>query len=320
MRTALAFLIIPVVLDILFGDPAKIPHPIVYIGKLINRLEKWIRNSGMDLKMGGFLLLSLTLLIVISVFSMLQFAIGKINVTLQIIFIIYFLYTSLASKCLSEEARKVHHSLLTEDIVDSRVRLSYLVGRDTTILTREEVIKGTVETVAENTIDGVLAPLMFIAFGTLLGYPLQFAFFYKAINTLDSMVGYNNEKYGQLGFASAKMDDLVNFIPARIGSIMMLISGLLLKYDFKNGLKILLRDKRNHKSPNCAYPEAVVAGLLNIQLGGTHTYFGQEVYKPTIGDSNRTVDSEDIIISTRVMYASELILLAITIVIFVLIY
>lgn len=315
MMEILLFVIIPVILDLALGDPSHIPHPIVYIGKLISRLEKWIRKSDMDLRLGGFMLLGFSVTIVISLITVIQFSIGKLSIEAQIVFTIYFLYTSLASRCLAQEGKKVYDSLLTEDLEQSRTKLSYLVGRDTNSLSREQVIKGTVETVAENTIDGVIAPLMFIALGTYFGYPVQFVFFYKTINTLDSMVGYKNEVYGDLGFASAKLDDIVNFVPARIGSLAMLATGLFLHYDFKQGLKMLRRDRRNHKSPNCAYPESVVAGLLKIQLGGTHTYFGKEVYKPTIGDDNRLVKEDDIIGATRIMYGSELIVLALTIIV-----
>lgn len=315
MENIIFFLLIPVFLDLLFGDPVKIPHPVVYMGRLINFYEKRIRKSSVELKIGGFLLLAFTLLTVVSVITILQFLLGKVSEILQTIFTIYFLYTSLASKCLGDEGVKVYESLLTEDISQSRKRLSYLVGRDTTTLTKSDVIKGTVETIAENTIDGVLAPLLAIAVGIFFGCPLQFAYIYKTINTLDSMVGYNNEKYSDLGYASAKCDDLVNLIPARIGSISMLLSGLVLKYNFKNGLKILLRDKRNHKSPNCAYPEAVVAGLLDVELGGTHTYFGEEVYKPTIGDDNRPVREKDILDTVSVMYGSEIITLLVCLII-----
>ena len=319
MKVILIFLIIPVILDILIGDPENFPHPIIYIGKVISKYEKWVRKSKVDLKLGGFLLLFLTIITVIGVITLILFLLSKVSVILATVASVYLLYTSLASKCLDVEAKKVYYSLLNYDIETSRLKLSYLVGRDTTQLTREEVIKGAVETVSENTIDGILAPLIFIAVGIYFGYPVQFVFFYKITNTLDSMVGYQNEKYKKLGFASAKLDDLVNYIPARIGSVCMLLAGLFLKMDFKNGIKILKRDKRNHKSPNCAYPEAAVAGLLNIRLGGTHTYFGEEVYKPTIGDANREVNPTDIIDTTRIIYVSEMILLAILIIFLILI-
>ena len=308
MKTVLLFLILPVILDRIIGDPHSFPHPITYVGKTISKYEKYIRALGISLKVGGFILLILSLITVISIISLVILIAGKVSESLSIVISIYFLYTSLASRCLDIEARKVYDSLLKDKIEVSRIKLSYLVGRDTSSLTKEEVIKGTVETVAENTIDGILAPLMFIAIGIYFGYPVQFVFFYKTINTLDSMVGYKNEKYGEIGYASAKLDDIVNYIAARLGSIAMLFGAFLLRMDFKNGWKILKRDRRNHNSPNCAYPEAVVSGALNIRLGGTHTYFGKAVYKPTIGDANRAVKSEDIIYTIKIMYISEFIL------------
>ncbi len=308
MKDILLFLIIPIALDLVLGDPHNFPHPIIYIGKTISKYEKWIRKSKINLKVGGFFLTILTTLTVISVISVIFLLVEKLNSIIAVILAIYLLYTSLASRCLDVEAKKVYCSLLEQSIETSRVKLSYLVGRDTSSLTREEVIKGTVETVAENTIDGILAPLIFIAIGIYFGYPVQFVFFYKTVNTLDSMVGYQNEKYGDIGYASAKLDDIVNYIPARIGGLCMLFGGLLLNMDSKNGWKILKRDKRNHKSPNCAYPESAVAGLLNIRLGGTHTYFGEEVYKPTIGDDSREVNPQDIVDTIKIMYASEFIL------------
>lgn len=301
-------LIVPVLLDMIIGDPPDVPHPVRYIGWIIKRYENMIRKSNINLKIGGFLLTGLSLITVTVVITLILFISQKINTYLYIIISIYLLYTSLASKCLDVETRKVYKSLLEEDIDDSRKKLSYLVGRDTINLTKEEITRGAVETVAENTIDGVLAPLIFIGIGMYFGYPVQFAFIYKTINTLDSMVGYMNKKYKDIGYASAKLDDIANYIPARIGSLLMLIGGTALGYDGFNGLKISERDSRNHKSPNCGYPESVVAGLLNIQLGGTNTYFGEKVYKPTIGDKNLEIEPRNIIDTIKIMYASEIIL------------
>ena len=301
-------LIIPVILDMIIGDPPNFPHPIRYIGWIIKKYENIIRKSNINLKIGGFFLTGLTLITVTGVVTAILILAEKISYNLNLVISIYFLYTSLASKCLDVETRKVYKSLLKDDINESRKMLSYLVGRDTTSLSEEEVTRGAVETVAENTIDGVLAPLMFIGVGLYFETPVQFAFLYKSINTLDSMVGYINEKYKDIGFASAKLDDIANYIPARLGSCLMLIGGYLLGYNLKNGFKILKRDNRNHKSPNCGYPESVVAGLLNIQLGGINTYFGEKVYKPTIGDKNSEIVPSNIVETIKIMYASETIM------------
>lgn len=183
--------------------------------------------------------------------------------------------------------------------------LSWLVGRDTEHLSEAEVIKADVETIAENTTDGVTAPMIFMAIG---GAPLGFA--YKAVNTLDSMVGYRNEKYRYLGTASARMDDILNFVPARISGILMVLSAFLLKYDGRNAWQCFLRDRNKHLSPNSAQTESACAGALGIQLGGTHDYFGKAVEKPTIGEEKRQPEPEDIRRANRLMLWTSFLCLA----------
>lgn len=302
-------LIIAIILDFILGDPPQIPHPIRYIGKTIKVYENMIRKQkNINLKFGGFMLLILSLITVMLVVSLIIYVSKEIHQYLNIIISVYLTYTALAAKCLSIETKKVYKALKNNDLKESRKMLSYLVGRDTTNLSKKEVIRGTVETIAENTIDGILAPIFFFVIGIVFNAPIQMIFLYKTINTLDSMVGYIQEPYKEIGFASAKVDDLANYIPARVGSIFMLIAGGLIGYDFKNGYKILKRDRRNHKSPNCGYPESAVAGLLKIQLGGTNTYFGQRLYKPTMGDSIEDLKSENIIDTIKIMYGSEIIM------------
>lgn len=302
-------------LDLIIGDPIGIPHPIIYIGKLISFFENKIRKyMGKYLKIGGFLLVISVLAIVFSVTSLITWVVGFSKLTL-ILGMIYFLNTALAAKCLNDEAKKVSSKLEAKDLEGARIQIGYLVGRDTTKLSEEEIIRATVETVAENTVDGVLAPLLYMGVGMIFNMPLQFAFIYKAVNTMDSMVGYKNEKYRDIGFAAAKLDDLLNYIPARIGSIYMGIAGGILGYNIKNGFKILLRDRKNHKSPNCGYPESVVAGLLDVQIGGTNIYFGEIVEKPTIGDKNRDLKNQNIADTCKIMYISELLLLVTIIII-----
>lgn len=302
-------------LDLIIGDPIKIPHPIIYIGKLISYLENIIRkHMGKHLKIGGFLLVISVLTVVFSVTSLITWVISFSELTLML-GMIYFLNTALAAKCLKDEAKKVLAKLESKDLEGARIQIGYLVGRDTTQLDEAEIVRATVETVAENTVDGVLAPLFYMGVGMIFGMPLQFAFIYKAVNTMDSMVGYKNEKYRDIGFAAAKLDDVLNYIPARIGSVYMGIAGGILGYNIKNGFKILLRDRKNHKSPNCGYPESVVAGLLDVQIGGTNIYFGEIVEKPTIGDKNRELENKDISNSCKIMYISELLLLVTIIII-----
>lgn len=301
-------LIIVIVLDFILGDPPNWPHPIRYIGWSISRYEKAIRRSKINLKIGGFLLVLLSLGTTLIVTTLALKLTTYIHPLLGIIFTVYFLYACIAAKCLDVEAKKVHSAVLEKDIEKSRKKLSYLVGRDTTQLSFEQIIKGVVETVAENTVDGVLAPLFYMVIGLYFGAPVQFALGYKVINTLDSMVGYLQEPYREIGYASAKLDDIVNYIPARIGSFFMILAGGLLGYDIKEGIRILIRDRKNHKSPNCGYPESAVAGLFRIQLGGTNTYFGQTVYKPTIGDGTISVTERNIINTIKIMYGAEVLM------------
>ncbi len=308
-------LIVVVVLDLLLGDPPNWPHPIRYIGWSINKYEKIIRDRVKNLKVGGFILVFLSLITAISISTLILKITMLIDPVLAIIATIYLLYTLLAAKCMDVEARKVHGAVCEENIEKSRKKLSYLVGRDTSQLNLEEIIRGLIETIAENTVDGVLAPLFYMAIGFYFGLPVQFTLAYKVINTLDSMVGYAQEPYKEIGYASAKLDDIVNYIPARIGGFLMVVGGGLLGYDIKEGFRILIRDRRSHKSPNCAYPESAVAGLLQIQLGGTNTYFGEKIHKPTIGDKARAVTSKHIIDTIKIMYGSEFLMVIVLILI-----
>lgn len=294
--------ILPIIMDFIFGDPAKIPHPIIYIGKLIKLLENLIRKSGINLRVGGFFLLLLSLVLVIMPINFLL-NILKYNF-LYYIFIIYFSYTMLATKSLKRESEKVYLALEDEDVLKARTLINFLVGRDTEKLNEEEIIKATIETISENIIDASIAPIFYLVLGFILGYPLEFIVAYKIVNTLDSMVGYKDEKYEQIGFFSAKLDDVLNFIPARLGSIFILLAGILLKLDFKNGLRIFLRDRLNHNSPNSAHSESVVAGLLNISLGGSNIYFGKLVEKPSIGDELITVKKTMINEVNKLLYYS----------------
>lgn len=302
-----AILFISFLLDLILGDPMGLPHPVVYIGKLISKTEKIIRERFTRLKIGGAFLLFIPIAVVMIVIRSVILLAGRVNPLLGDIVTIYILYTSLASRCLAEEARKVYRRLKSNDLKGARIQIGYLVGRDTTELDYGEIRRATVETVAENTIDGVIAPLFYIALGIYLGLPAELVYGYKVVNTLDSMVGYKNERYGDIGFFSAKFDDLLNYLPARIGGVLMAIAGGILRYDFKAGLSVMIRDRKNHKSPNCAYPEGAVAGLLGIQLGGSNVYFGELVYKPTIGDALREVEDDDIERTVNIMYLSSLV-------------
>lgn len=317
--TLLILMIMAVLLDFMIGDPAGLPHPIIYIGKLIKGVENFIRKIGQDNRFGGLLLWVMVNGLVMVILTLILEGAALIHPYLKLVLTFYFMFASLAATCLKVEVKKVGTALTNSGIVEGRKFLGYLVGRDTKELSETEVIKATVETTAENTIDGILAPLFYMAIGLAIGYPVQMVFLYKTVNTLDSMVGYIQEPYKRIGYVSAKVDDLFNLIPARIGSFLMLVGGSFLVGTNKNSFKVWLRDRKNHKSPNAGYPEAAVAGLLGIQLGGTHTYFGQVLEKPTIGDATREVTMEDIDRTIKIMYMSELLMMIVLVLVLVLI-
>ncbi len=303
-----AFIIIVVILDFLLGDPEGMPHPVCGIGKVITTYETLLRRlKWLPLELGGFILAGSTIFTIWTIISLLLKAAALIHPWVHRILVIYFLYTALAAKCLKVEAMKVYQALGEDDLEEARRYLSYIVGRDTQTLDGQGIIRGAVETVAENTIDGVIAPILYMGLGMALGIPVQMTYLYKTINTLDSMVGYMHEPYREIGYASAKLDDIANFIPARSGSLIMLLAGGLVGLDVKSGYRILKRDRRNHKSPNSGHPESVVAGLLNIELGGSSIYFGHVVQKPTMGDGKRSLEDEDILRTIRITYISQVI-------------
>ena len=291
-----------ILLDRLLGDPPNWPHPVRLIGWGITQTESLIRKSKMNLKVGGVML-------VITILTGVLVIISGLRVILPpLLFFgvsVYLFYTCLAARCLADEANRIHRSLEQGDLPEARKWLGMIVGRDTEGLSEPEVTRGVVETVSENTVDGVLAPLFYMLIGVPWGLSLELGMLYKAVNTLDSMVGYLHPRYKDIGFASAKLDDLLNFLPARLGSVLMIISGFFLKLDVKNGWAIFVRDRLNHKSPNSGHPEAAIAGLLGVKLGGANRYFGEVVEKPIIGDEKVVLNRSHIKASIRVMYLSE---------------
>lgn len=294
-------MILGYIMDLVFGDPYWFPHPVRFIGKLISKTEKFIRKhakSEESLKYWG-ILMWLVPVVTTALVTGLIVKIASFNKYVEIFVSAFIIYTTLSTKCLKDEATKIYEVLETGDIKKSRVQLSYIVGRDTTNLSQSEIIRATVETVAENTVDGTISPMFY---GFLFG-PVG-AMTYKAINTLDSMVGYKNDKYLNLGCVSAKLDDVANFIPARLTAIFMPLGAFLCGMNGINSFKISIRDRKNHKSPNCAYAEGAAAGAIGVQLGGTNIYFGKEVYKPTIGDKKRELENYDIVRMNKLMYAT----------------
>lgn len=299
------------ILDRILGDPPHWPHPIRWIGQLIQRVEGVVRKvcvTNQGLYFAGGVLWIVTIAttwwvceLTIEFFSIFgEWAGDAVQVWLG--------FTVLASRSLQDAAMQVYRALQSGSIALSRTQLSYIVGRDTQHLEQAQIERAVVETVAENTVDGVIAPLFYLFLG---GVPLAMA--YKAINTLDSMVGYKNEKYAQLGFVSAKMDDLANWLPARMGYAFFVAAAYLLNLDAVAAARIGFRDRKNHKSPNCAWSEGAVAGALGIRLGGPNLYFGAIVDKPWIGDDTRAITMEDILITNQLMvWSSTLALFALS--------
>lgn len=299
-------LIIAALVDLIIGDPPAWPHPVRVMGNLIAFEDKLIRKifkGQRGLVLGGLLIVIVNITLAFSV-PFLILKLLKPWFYLYHIVNIYLLYTCIAARCLRDEAIKIYNAL-NIGIEEARHRLSFIVGRDTSELNENEIIRATVETVAENTADGIIAPMLYAILG---GAPM--AVVYKMVNTMDSMLGYMNVKYRYFGFFPAKIDDVFNYIPARLTGFLMILSGIF-KFNVKNGLKVMIRDRKNHKSPNCAYPEGAAAGLLEVQLGGTNVYFGERVKKPTIGDRIRELESRDINRAVEIMYRAEILLILI---------
>lgn len=292
------------VIDIFVGDPYNFPHPIRAIGTLISKLEKFVRGRFKSLRKGG-VFLALTVLVV-STFVPLAvlFVCYKINIFLGLAVESVMCWQLVAARCLQKESMKVCRAVEEKNIEKARKAVSMIVGRDTDVLDETGIVKAAVETVAENTSDGVTAPIMYIALG---GAPL--GFFYKAANTMDSMIGYTNEKYIDIGRFAAKLDDVLNFIPSRLTALVMILSAYMLGADGKNAARIWKRDRRKHASPNSAQTESVCAGALDIRLAGDAYYFGELHKKEFIGDDIRPPESEDIRRANRLMYCTSVIVL-----------
>ena len=288
---------IALLLDWLIGDPYSWPHPVKLIGNFIYACLKLENLKTKFPFLFGFFLWFSTAALTVSLTYGILWGASQLHPILYWGIWIYLAYTRLATRSLAFEALKVYKAIQSGSIEKARYQVGMIVGRETDQLSIPEICNATIETVAENASDGVIGPL----FCLFLGGPVL-AMGYKAINTLDSMVGYKTAKYRKIGFVSAKMDDLVNLIPARFTWFFMLASARILQLDFRNAIKIGWRDRYQHASPNSAFPESVVAGALGIQLGGAHVYHGELISKPTIGDSMRNVEAEDILTSISMLY------------------
>ena len=295
-------------MDMALGDPHWLPHPISLIGRLISLLERRLNGRGKGGKgkeekqkeiFRGLLLVILVTGITASTAGLLLSLAYGLHPWLGILVETLMTYQILAAKCLREESMKVCQRLEEGRLKEARSAVAMLVGRDTEQLDEKGIVRAAVETVAENTSDGVIAPLLY----TALGGPVL-GFFYKAVNTMDSMVGYKNERYRYFGRTAARLDDALNLLPARVSAGLMLMGAALggRNFNVKNAWLIYLRDRHNHSSPNSAQTEAVCAGALGIRLAGPASYFGQRVEKPYIGEALREVEAKDIRRANRLMY------------------
>lgn len=275
------------ILDLIFGDPEWFPHPVRAIGKIISSLDnnlhgysgKWVERTKGAITV--FVTLGITFISAYFLMTTLQ----KVNTLLEGLVWIYLGYVCISIKDLQNRAEDICKELEKQNIEEARKKLSKIVGRDTKDLSRDKIITATVESVAENTNDGIIAPLFYL----VLGGPV-FAITYKAINTLDSMLGYKNEKYIHFGWFSARLDDIANYVPARICGILMSISSFITGKNFRDSLKILIRDGKNHPSPNSGISEAAMAGALGIKLSGPSFYQGKLIVKPYIGEGRREIN------------------------------
>ena len=296
-------------LDCLLGDPLSAAHPVVLMGKLISFLEKRLRarfpKTPRGERTAGLVMALCVPLVSAGAGLLLLYLAWRVHPWAYFAVSAFLCWQCFAARCLMTEAKKVVTCLETQGLSAGRRQVAMLVGRDTENLTEEQVIKAAVETVAENTSDGVVAPLLWMAlFGAAGGL------FYKAINTMDSMVGYKNDRYLHFGRAAAKLDDGANYIPARLSALAMIGAAFLLKLDGQGAWRVWRRDRRNHASPNSAQTESACAGALGVRLGGNASYFGQLYEKPTIGDPRRPIERADVHRACNLMYGTSGLLLA----------
>lgn len=302
-------IVLPLVLgfaiDFFLGDPYCLPHPVRLIGTMITKLEKKLKkHDSRNDRLAGILLSVIVLAVstlIPSVVLMLSYKVGKwLGIAVESIFCYYLI----AARCLKNESMKVYSAVAEKDTEKARRAVSMIVGRDTDCLDESGIIKAAVETVAENTSDGVTAPIFYMTFFGAVG-----GFFYKAANTMDSMIGYKNEKYFNFGRFAARLDDVLNFIPSRITAVFMICSAHILRFNGKGAYKIWRRDRFNHASPNSAQTESVCAGALDVMLAGDAYYFGKLCKKKTIGDNIRPIENEDIQRANSLMYCTAILML-----------
>jgi len=312
MISLMIIAVVAFLIDALIGDPRSRFHPVVLIGILILVLEKFLRHDsdGYIKKIcKGGLLVAVVLLVTYGIgFAIVYGANLLESFTATICIQAVALSFMITPRSLSEAGREIYNYLDAENLTMARYKVGWIVGRDTDYLNESEIVRATVETVSENTIDGIISPLFYFAVG---GLPLAIA--YRAVNTMDSMLGYKNEKYLYFGRVAARLDDVANFIPARITAILFLISALILNLDFKNAFAMMKRDANKHPSPNGGWAEATVAGALNVQLGGINSYFGVPHFRAYMGDANELLQPQHILSAIRMMYTATIIFLSLSI-------
>ncbi len=298
-------LTIGLIVDLIIGDPSFYPHPVVLIGGLINFLEKILlnkKNNDYIKKAKGVLLVITVLLITFFITYFLIYLFKQLPYILNIMANGLLLSTTIAVKGLRDSAYKIYKKLKENNLDESKKMLSFIVSRDTEHLNKEETIKGTIETVAENTSDAIIAPIFYF----LIGGPIL-SVIYKAVNTMDSMLGYKNEKYYYFGWAAAKLDDLANYIPSRLTALLFIAASFLKNYNYKGAIEVVRKDAKKHASPNAGYPEAAVAGALGIKLGGPSRYFNKIVDKAALGIGSVDINTNQIKKTINLMYLSTFI-------------
>ncbi len=287
-------IIIAFLIDCFAGDPQNFPHPVRLIGKFIENMERLIRRFGDGITAGAFLAA-----IVVASVTVVSWYVSSISAVIEVL----LMYSVLAVRSLGDEAMKVHDALASGDVETARSRIAMLVSRDTAGLDEQGIVRAAVETVAENIVDAVISPLFYLFLG---GVPAAYA--YKAASTLDSMVGYRNDRYLFLGRPSARLDDVLNFVPSRVTAFVIIpLAAFFLRKSAVRAIRIVMRDRHNHASPNSGHPEAAVAGALGIQLGGPASYFGKMSDKPTIGDPGHALHRGHIRDAVRLMYAASIV-------------
>ena len=300
--------VVAFLIDALIGDPRSKFHPVVLIGKLISLLEKFLRRDAdsphRKIVKGGVLVYAVVIASLLVGFGIDLLSQQVSNLAAQIFIQALALSFMISPRTLGDAAREIYYLLESDNLPRAREKVGRIVGRDTQNLNEAEVTRATVETVSENTVDGIISPLFFFALG---GLPL--AIFYRAVNTMDSMLGYKNEKYFFFGRIAARLDDVANWIPARLTAILFIGAAIILRLDWQNAFKMMRRDASKHPSPNGGYAEATVAGALNIRLGGMNYYFGQPHFRAYMGEPNESLEAAHILGAIRLMYTATILFL-----------